>query len=293
MKLGSVLAVAMLLLFGLVFGAGHAVAASLPGELLYNLKLAAEQVRMDLTIDPQARAELRLELAEQRLDEITRLVERGLAPGAPVVDRTTKQLDAALEAATQGGMNDEAASQALHQLALALQQRQRTMEEMTGEMPDPVLIPFRVVLRAMERVREEAHAGQGDPDGENVRQRIGSPPDPTEIPDPRRTPMPFITPEANEPAPEPSAPPVDEPGLVPGPSDKPGEPGPEPNPTDQAGPGPGPSPDSPVQLGPQPSDQDSVGGPNPTQTPVGPGRDGQPGNQSPGQEDVGEGGGRP
>ena len=62
--------VALVLVLGLVFGAGQALAGGLPGGPLYGLKLGFEGVRLALTTDPQARANLSLALAEERLDEI-------------------------------------------------------------------------------------------------------------------------------------------------------------------------------------------------------------------------------
>ena len=152
MKLGTAL-LALVLVVGLTFGASQAAADSLPGEPLYGLKLAAEEARLALTTDPEAQAALNLALAEERLDEIAALLEQGQAVDEVTAERVERQLHAALEAAP---------AQALEGLAVAIQQRQRTMEQLAGETPDE---PLRQIIREMERVRQEAHAGQGEPAG--------------------------------------------------------------------------------------------------------------------------------
>lgn len=63
----------------LVFtGAVTAVLAaqSLPGELLYNLKIAGEQTQLRLTKDPQRRLELQESFDHKRLQEVDRLIEQ-------------------------------------------------------------------------------------------------------------------------------------------------------------------------------------------------------------------------
>jgi hypothetical protein len=257
MRLGTAL-LALVLVVGLTFGASQAAADSLPGEPPYGLKLAVEEARLSLTSDPDALAALNLALAEERLDEVTALLEQGQAVDEVVATRVEQQLRAALAAP----------GQALEGLAVAIQQRQRTMEQLAGETPGE---PLRQLIREMERVRQEAHAGQGEPQGGQQRQRQGTPADPAALPDPSHTPGPAGPKATDQPGPGPVGPqPTDQPGTGPGPdpSHTPEPVGPQP--TDQPGPGP---------MEPQPTHSPSPGGPQST---------GQPGHGS------GEGGqGRP
>ncbi len=59
-------------------GAVTAVLAanSLPGELLYNLKIAGEQAQLSLTKDPVRRLELQERFDHKRLEEVDRLIEQ-------------------------------------------------------------------------------------------------------------------------------------------------------------------------------------------------------------------------
>jgi hypothetical protein len=54
-----------------------AAGSALPGDALYPLKLEVEQARLSLTADPERQAELYLQFAEKRLDEMNALAELG------------------------------------------------------------------------------------------------------------------------------------------------------------------------------------------------------------------------
>ena len=65
----STVLTALMLVFGLVFGAGHATADSLPGDPLYGIKLMAEEVRMASVPAPAGKAELARTRSLERLDD--------------------------------------------------------------------------------------------------------------------------------------------------------------------------------------------------------------------------------
>jgi len=58
-------------------GGTQAVRASLPGDRLYDLKLAAEDVQLSLTSDAATEAELRIDLVDRRAQETADLLEKG------------------------------------------------------------------------------------------------------------------------------------------------------------------------------------------------------------------------
>jgi hypothetical protein len=184
LRLGVSLA-ALLVLCGMVLGAGRAAAAALPGEPLYQLKAFAETFRLTATTDPLARSELTRALANSRIDEITLLLEQHQEVKDPVVRRAGAQLATALQTASDVDGPGQAA--ALRALAEDIQQRQQTMAPLVAEVPNS---PARALLREMERVRQEAHEGLGEPDGQPERQRNGEPAEPSDRPLPSRTPVP-------------------------------------------------------------------------------------------------------
>jgi hypothetical protein len=274
-KWASVL-VAFVLMFGAVFGAGRAAADSLPGQFLYGVKLAAEQVRLTLTSDPEARAELNLALAERRLDEIAELVDQGTTPDASALDRAREQLETAMEPVKYG--EEKAPDWAFQRLKAAIQRQKRDMEHLLTALPEAEQTPARELVRAMERV--EQHNGEGDSEGaQQERNRLGTPPEADELPEPKRTPGPVGMPQ----------PPDDsDPGAEPEPTDVPGSAG-------QSGQGSGAGSD--VEPTRQPEDDGSGGG----QAPAGPGpgaspqlqEDGQQSNPSPGSGNDGGGKNKP
>src|SRR5207253_8986079 len=69
------LAAAVLTVF-VVAGATSAAASSLPGDPLYGVKRASEDVQLALTFDDVARMQLLSELADRRLDELARTAEQ-------------------------------------------------------------------------------------------------------------------------------------------------------------------------------------------------------------------------
>jgi hypothetical protein len=81
-------------------GATSAAASSLPGDALYSLKRATEDVRLALTFDDVARTELLSELTDRRLEELAEIARRhpSSAPTATqeyadAVDRFADALD--------------------------------------------------------------------------------------------------------------------------------------------------------------------------------------------------------
>ena len=166
-KLASVLAAA-LLLFGMVFGAGHAAAASLPGQPLYGLKLAGEWVLLTLTVDPEAKLDLNLLLVDERLDEVEELLVRGQAPD----DATIAQVMAQIQAAKN---SEDATWEDMQQLYNAIQIQKRDildklkpLEE--GEEGDSVGT-VRNLVRKMERESWEMETAPG----QGAQQRHGAP----------------------------------------------------------------------------------------------------------------------
>jgi hypothetical protein len=234
MKLASAL-LAALLVFGLLLGAGQAMADSLPGEPLYAVKMFVEQARLRLTRDPEARGDLSVGMMERRLDEVTTLYKRDGNVDATAAKRATKQITQTMQEMKQ--IPETGGSQLFERLRQAIQERQRILVQIMGDRPDEAE-PMRELMRQMERARQELHPGAGQPDGQAERTREGTPPEEEEMPDPADQPGPGPGPEATKgpggpnddtPAEQPAGPPGDDkPGQEgnnddPGPSD-PGQP---------------------------------------------------------------------
>jgi hypothetical protein len=71
----TTIAASVLILFGLLGGGTIASANSLPGDPLYPLKRASEQVQLALTFVAETKAELRTSFEQRRLEEVQSVVE--------------------------------------------------------------------------------------------------------------------------------------------------------------------------------------------------------------------------
>jgi hypothetical protein len=81
--------------------------SSLPGTLLYPVKLATESVRLALTPSDLGKAELNARFADERIDEIIRMAEKGeLAFIEETTDRMDRQLMAVATLTGTGEMVD-------------------------------------------------------------------------------------------------------------------------------------------------------------------------------------------
>jgi hypothetical protein len=149
------------LLSVLVVGTALAADASLPGQLLYPVDLTVEQVGLALARTPEARADLSLELATERTDELIALAEEGTTPDQAGLDRLQVQLQECLATATQLQQQDRI--QLLTQLRDMAQQQASEFEELGRHQEATIMI----------RTREQAQLGIDDPVGFQARQRDG------------------------------------------------------------------------------------------------------------------------
>lgn len=136
-KLATIsLALAMLLIGG--YGTIQASENSLPGDRLYGVKIAAEQLRLKLTLDNEKRAEIHFELAKKRLSE-TKLVIALNNPDQEVIalDALAKQTEKTFEAtsqlaATKASQNDSSLLENL----VALNKEKKTVIESATILSD-------------------------------------------------------------------------------------------------------------------------------------------------------------
>ena len=152
--------IATLLIFGLVFGVGQAAAASLPGDPLYGLKLTAEQARLELTSDPEAKAEYAAELAGNRLGEIAQMVASGEEVDRETAFAAQQQISLAFQAMNQVSGEGQLKFQARNRLENVIQSQHQVMAaevDASSQQQEPV----RALMRSMVRVRAELHTGEG------------------------------------------------------------------------------------------------------------------------------------
>lgn len=148
---------AMVLLLG---GTMVATAGSLPEEPLYPVKLAVESARMVLAADPHARAELSMEFATRRLEEVERAarqgkpeaVERGLA-------LFQERIDSALKVDQEPIPVGEREQQRVEEI---LKHNHQVLERVVSQVENPRARA--AVQQALERVEERVGPPGGGAD---------------------------------------------------------------------------------------------------------------------------------
>jgi len=110
-------------------------AQSLPGEPLYRLKIAMEELQLAVTLDPAENARLRLELADRRLAEAERLSSLGRANEAlDLVGRADAAVTAVNERIATAPLQSQKAEALTRDLRLRQQGADRRMETVAGNL---------------------------------------------------------------------------------------------------------------------------------------------------------------
>ena len=121
----------LIVIAGLLFGGGATVNAAqddLPGQPLYAVKTASEDVSVQFTNNPETKVARLMELAQIRIQEMAQLVEAGKTPPDQVRDRLERHLRDTLQ--TCASMDDATLDRTLLQLRDQLRQHDRDMEQL-------------------------------------------------------------------------------------------------------------------------------------------------------------------
>ena len=160
-RFASLTLVAIVALVALSGGLVHLAEASLPGELLYPLKLAYEDLRLSLTYDPTVGAERNLTYASERVNEMQELTAQGSTIPDQLVDRLVLQMDRALEQAASAPPADT--SLLMEQFRLTMTFQRQVLVQIQQEGPDGDQAPVHTALQATERAYDLVESAQGDP----------------------------------------------------------------------------------------------------------------------------------
>ena len=156
--------VSLLLAGALILGGGAtAVAAQddLPNQPLYPVKLMTENAKMALTGDPQDQANLLMNMAQARVEEMAGLAEQGEPVPAQVQERLQQQLQQALMLAA--GMEDDGLTQTLLQLRERVRTQERIMTQLqknANAETEPALTQTRLML---QNCLQQVDEGLADP----------------------------------------------------------------------------------------------------------------------------------
>lgn len=138
-RLGAPLIAGLLLAFLVAAGGGVAYAAqdSLPGDALYGVKNALEQVQMALAASDEARAELHMALAAKRVEEVQRAAAAGRGDAARAAAEGflshVGQVETYVGSASASGKDVEALRE---RLQANLERQQAVLAEVLEKAPD-------------------------------------------------------------------------------------------------------------------------------------------------------------
>jgi hypothetical protein len=151
------------LLGAVIFGGGvvWAASGSLPGELLYPVKLATEDVRLALASAPQGQVDLVLDLVKERADEIQALAQAG----GPVPDGTVARLEQHIDRALvqTASASDEALPGLLMQVAERTGAQAQRLQQLQARAGEPFQAGLQRAVAACSRGAQAAEAGLNDP----------------------------------------------------------------------------------------------------------------------------------
>jgi hypothetical protein len=136
---GVIVVVAALLIGGISI-AKAAAQAAIPGDALYPVKTTIEQTRLTLAQDAGDRAEMRMTFAEQRLGEITALINEGRyrEVSSAVLAFEADINSAIIELETVSEIDPERASHIALEITAALTRYAQTLVVMAASAPESI-----------------------------------------------------------------------------------------------------------------------------------------------------------
>ena len=144
--------IVMALLFGSAGMTAYAAQSALPGDTLYGVKTSLEQTRISMARDASVRAELYLEFAENRLEEISRLIAdkryKDISDATKDFEMYANQAIAELEVVAQG--DPQQAAVLTGRISEALSRYSRTLTSMLASVPEEVRAQLSQVIEAAQ-----------------------------------------------------------------------------------------------------------------------------------------------
>lgn len=125
-------------LIGGVSGVGTASAASLPGEPLYAIKRAGENLSLALTFDPVDRSLLYTAYAERRVEEYRQLISSGTPPDAPEATAVLEDVVQLTRAALDEARQSSSLPQVSPAISKVVDRAKTTVAVVTSTVPKPL-----------------------------------------------------------------------------------------------------------------------------------------------------------
>lgn len=167
--MARIITIAAILLGGTA-GTAFAAQGSLPDQALYPVKTLIEDIRLDLTSDPQAEFDLLMRFIEQRFAEIQTMVENGEPVGEVVQLRLQNQLQAAFRNAAE--LEEPAFLQAMEKIRARSQVQENIFNQVQNGAGAESNGNIELAQEAIIRSRIQAEGALEDPN--TLRTRYGA-----------------------------------------------------------------------------------------------------------------------
>jgi hypothetical protein len=142
-------------------GLTWAASDSLPGEVLYPVKLTGEDLRLSFASTPEGQVELALQFADERVAEVEALVERGLLVPETVVARMERHVFRAMNQAAWA--SEEEMPGLLKRIAQRTQIQAQTLQQLRAQAQEQNQAQLKNAHRICQRAQEDTMTGLGDP----------------------------------------------------------------------------------------------------------------------------------
>lgn len=189
---------AIVMFLGLSTYTVASASAAIPGDWRYGVKLQTERVRLALAFSEDAKQDVRLDIAAERVDEIEQLTERGKIIGPGVIDRLQKQTEPLVEDLDADTL-DQGELVRVHAIT---EKSRAVLEQATGQ----VAAEAQPALEATKKIVEDAAlesgsriVNRGGPGAVITPQIAVKTAEPTRTPEPTATPSVSPTPLAGTP----------------------------------------------------------------------------------------------
>lgn len=144
--------IVLALLFGGAGMTAYAAQSALPGDTLYSVKTSLEQTRLSMARDASVRADLYLEFAENRLNEISRLLVekryKDIGKATQDFESYANQAIAELEIVAQG--DPQQAAVLTGRISEALSRYARALTSMLDSVPEDVRVQMQRVIESAQ-----------------------------------------------------------------------------------------------------------------------------------------------
>jgi len=132
-------------------GTVYAAQGSLPGDALYPVKTGVENLQLSLTFGTVAKANLHLELAQKRIDEVTREVNLNRDINPQAIEAVQQQFDSALKELSKSP-DAEKTSQTLSRISAVSLNKQLELENVVAHASSDN-------QRVVQQIIDETHSG--------------------------------------------------------------------------------------------------------------------------------------